>query len=185
MFTSALVQGLETGEADRDQDGLVGLDELYDYVYDKVRAATPNQTPGKWAFGMEGELYIARRSRPVTTPAPLPPELRQAIDSPLAGVRAGAVQELARCCAAAMRGWRWPPGWPWNSSPTTTAARWPLLPPPRSSRQRPYRRPHRRQTRPPTASERREHPQLPNPASSRIRRGPRPPRPKQMRSASH
>ena len=23
---------------------------------------------------------------------------------------------------AGMRGWRWPPGWPWNSSPTTTAA---------------------------------------------------------------
>src|SRR5262249_37086788 len=59
VFTSALVQGLATGEADRDQDGLVGLDELYDYVYDKVRAATPNQTPGKWTFGVEGELYIA------------------------------------------------------------------------------------------------------------------------------
>ncbi len=96
VFTSALVQGLETGEADRDQDGLVGLDELYDYVHDKVQAATPNQTPGKWTFGMEGQLYIARRSRPVTTPAPLPAELLQAIDSPLAGVRAGAVQELAR-----------------------------------------------------------------------------------------
>jgi hypothetical protein len=95
VFTSALVHGLATGEADQDQDGLVGLDELYDYVYDRVRAATPNQTPGKWTFGMEGELYIARRARPVTTPAPLSSELRQAIDSPLAGVRAGAVQELA------------------------------------------------------------------------------------------
>jgi outer membrane protein assembly factor BamB len=95
VFTSALVQGLETGDADRDQDGLVGLDELYDYVYDKVRAATPSQTPGKWTFGMEGELHIAHRSHPVSTPALLPPELRQAIESPLAGVRAGAVQELA------------------------------------------------------------------------------------------
>ncbi|NKE62672.1 caspase family protein, partial [Lentzea sp. PSKA42] len=48
VFTSALVEGLESGEADRDQDGHVGLDELYDYVYDRVRSVTPHQTPGKW-----------------------------------------------------------------------------------------------------------------------------------------
>jgi hypothetical protein len=94
VFTSALVQGLETGDADRDQDGLIALDELYEYVYDKVRAATPNQTPGKWTFGVQGELVIARRRRPVATPAPLPPALQDAIDSPLAAVRVGAVQEL-------------------------------------------------------------------------------------------
>jgi hypothetical protein len=95
VFTSALVEGLETGEADRDQDGLVGLDELYDYVYDRVRAVTPNQTPGKWAFDVQGDLVIARARR-VTTPAPLPPELQQAIDHPISAVRASAVQELAR-----------------------------------------------------------------------------------------
>jgi len=44
-------QAAERDDADRDQDGMVGLDELYEYVYDKVRAATPNQTPGKWTFG--------------------------------------------------------------------------------------------------------------------------------------
>lgn len=32
VFTSALVEGLESGDADRDQDGHVGLDELYEYV---------------------------------------------------------------------------------------------------------------------------------------------------------
>jgi hypothetical protein len=96
VFTSALVEGLETGDADRDQDGLIALDELYEYVYDKVRAATPNQTPGKWTFGFQGELVIARRRRPVTTPAPLPHALQEAIDSPLAAVRVGAVHELTR-----------------------------------------------------------------------------------------
>jgi Caspase domain len=95
VFTAALVEGLATGEADRDQDGWVSLDELYDYVFDQVRQRNPHQTPSR-DVEMQGDLFIARRSQPVSTPAPLPPELRLAVDSPLAGVRAGAVQELAR-----------------------------------------------------------------------------------------
>ena len=96
VFTSAMVRGLTTGEADRDQDGYVDLDELYDYVYDEVRAVTPHQTPGKWTFGVQGDLVIARRGHPVTEPSTLPPDLQHSLDSPLAGVRAGAVGELAR-----------------------------------------------------------------------------------------
>ena len=94
VFTSALVSGLETGEADRDQDGQVALDELYDYIYDKVQSVTPHQTPCKWTYGVRGELFIARRSRPVTKPSPLPDDIRQAIENRLASVRLGAVQEL-------------------------------------------------------------------------------------------
>jgi TM2 domain-containing membrane protein YozV len=96
VFTSALVEGLDTGDADRDQDGQVALDELYDYVYDKVRESTPNQTPGKWTFGVQGDIYVARRARPVTKPATLPGELQEAIDHPMAGMRIGAVHELTQ-----------------------------------------------------------------------------------------
>ncbi len=96
VFTNAMVRGLSTGEADRDQDGYVDLDELYDYVFDSVRTVTPHQTPGKWTYGVQGDLVIACRARPVTDPAPLPAELQQSVESPLAGVRGGAVAELAR-----------------------------------------------------------------------------------------
>ena len=41
LFTAALVRGLATGEADRDEDGWVSLNELYDYVFDRVRGGQP------------------------------------------------------------------------------------------------------------------------------------------------
>lgn len=93
VFTSALVEGLATGEADLDQDGWVSLNELYEYVFDRVREQNPQQTPSR-DVEMQGELYVARRSHPVTEPAPLPPELLQMIDSPLATLRVGAIAEL-------------------------------------------------------------------------------------------
>ena len=96
VFTTALVEGLETGDADQDLDGMVALGELYDYVYARVRDSTPNQTPSQWTFGVQGDLYIAKRARPVTTPSSLPNELQAILENPLAIVRSGAVQELAR-----------------------------------------------------------------------------------------
>ncbi|SNY50261.1 caspase family protein [Paractinoplanes atraurantiacus] len=76
VFTSALVEGLATGEADRDQDGWVSLNELYDYVFDRVRERTPHQTPSR-DIEMQGELYVARSRRPipeVRPPAAAPAE---------------------------------------------------------------------------------------------------------------
>ena len=104
IFTSAIVQGLESGEADRDGDSRVSVDELYDYVYDRVREATPNQTPSKWTFDVHGDLYVARSPFREPEPVPLPVELRAAMESPFANVRAGAVEELAHLLAGADAG---------------------------------------------------------------------------------
>ena len=60
LFTHYLIEGLRTGAADRDEDGQITIDELYDYVYDHVLNDTPKQTPGKWAFGQQGEIVIAQ-----------------------------------------------------------------------------------------------------------------------------
>jgi len=89
VFTSALVEGLRTGEADLDGDGLVSLDELYDYVYDRVRERNPAQTPTK-SIEMSGDLYLARSRRR----AQLPAELTAALAAPNVFTRVGAVSGL-------------------------------------------------------------------------------------------
>jgi|CZKY01.1.fsa_nt_gi hypothetical protein len=63
VFNRNIVRGLETGEADLNGDGLISMDELYNYVYDRVSAETPSQLPRKWALEGEGELIIARNPR--------------------------------------------------------------------------------------------------------------------------
>lgn len=96
LFTSALAEGIRTGDADRDQDGQVSLDELYDYVFDTVRDKTPNQTPSKFEFGTQGEIFIARNPHRRIAEAALAAELVTLAEHPVAGVRVGAVQELAQ-----------------------------------------------------------------------------------------
>ena len=59
VFTSAVVSGLETGDADRDGDRRISVSELYEYVSEHVRRATPHQRPGMLSQ-LEGELYVAR-----------------------------------------------------------------------------------------------------------------------------
>jgi hypothetical protein len=92
-FTSALVEGLATGDADRDEDGWVSLNELYDYVFDKVREQNAHQTPSR-QVEMEGELYLAHSRRRRIPPAPLPPDLQAAIADPNMYTRLGAISEL-------------------------------------------------------------------------------------------
>ncbi len=93
VFTTALVEGLATGEADRDEDGWVSLDELYDYLFDRVREQNPHQTPSR-DVEMQGELYLARSRRRRIRPLPIPPNLEDARTDSNMFTRIGAVTEL-------------------------------------------------------------------------------------------
>lgn len=89
VFTGNLVRGLKTGEADRDADGHITIDELYDYVHDRVVDETPEQRPAKWNFGVQGRIIIARNTNPVIKSVELPSELMQSIQDLRHWVREG------------------------------------------------------------------------------------------------
>jgi hypothetical protein len=95
LFTAALVDGLRTGAADLDRDGLVSVDDLYAYVYEQARTANPHQSPEKKWGDIRGDFFIARNPHPPPpAPEPLPAKLAEALESPYTAVRSGAVQEL-------------------------------------------------------------------------------------------
>jgi 8-oxo-dGTP pyrophosphatase MutT (NUDIX family) len=60
LFTKHLIVGLETGEADKDGDGWVSMNELYDYVQSHVVAENPAQQPTKHVKEERGGLLIMK-----------------------------------------------------------------------------------------------------------------------------
>jgi molecular chaperone DnaK (HSP70) len=63
VFTSAVVRGLRDGAADLDGDGLVSVNELYDYVHEQVRQRIAGQTPTLSVDSAQGTIYVARSPR--------------------------------------------------------------------------------------------------------------------------
>jgi Caspase domain len=88
LFTSFLVEGIKTGAADVDQDGDISLDELYDYVHDRVTLEMPQQRPKKQE-DVDGKIVIARNVNWT-----LPSHLAHAIESPIAPQRLSALAGL-------------------------------------------------------------------------------------------
>ena len=72
LFTRAVVEGLRSGEADVNGDGLVSVDELYEFVFDHMRNRTTSQTPGIEGV-VRGEIIIATAPRREKEPDPVPP----------------------------------------------------------------------------------------------------------------
>jgi beta-lactam-binding protein with PASTA domain len=74
-FTEAVVTGIGTGAADRSGNGRITVDDLYDYVYQRIVAGPSPQRPRKMGQG-EGQVLVAEvaRTRPEPPLPPAPPE---------------------------------------------------------------------------------------------------------------
>ena len=96
LFTHYLVEGLE-GEADWDGDGRITVDELYDYAYEKVKLATPKQTPSKFSSKQQGEIVLRQNTRleDIRTVS-LSADLIDEIEDTRPYVREAAVQKLEK-----------------------------------------------------------------------------------------
>ncbi len=94
-FTQALVDGLRTGEADRDEDGNVSINELFDFLEQRVRESSPSQTPTKSAVNQTGDWVIARSTR-VPSVQLLPERVQQLLKSRETIDRLEAIIDLER-----------------------------------------------------------------------------------------
>ncbi|MEX0789458.1 MAG: caspase family protein [Actinomycetota bacterium] len=92
VFSKCLVQGLRTGDADLDRDGEIGVDELYEYLFEKVVEEVPHQKPGISSRQMHGKLVVAKSVR---RKGDLPSQLMAAVGSSLPGLKLGAIRELS------------------------------------------------------------------------------------------
>ena len=61
IFTSAIVDGIKSWKADRDNNNQISITELYDYVDGYVNERTPHQRPSMWSLDTQGEMIIAER----------------------------------------------------------------------------------------------------------------------------
>ncbi|MDJ0535350.1 MAG: substrate-binding domain-containing protein [Xenococcaceae cyanobacterium MO_207.B15] len=60
VYTRYLVEGIETGDADLDGDGVVSIDEWHDYASTKVRAVQPSMSPGIYAVREGFKIRVAK-----------------------------------------------------------------------------------------------------------------------------
>ncbi len=62
IYTHYLVEGIRTGGADRDNDGMISVEELHTYARDKVKEAAPAMTPEFYPFREGGHKILLAKS---------------------------------------------------------------------------------------------------------------------------
>lgn len=62
VFTKHLIAGIETGEADTNSNGVITIEDLYNYLYPRV-CEESHQEPTRWNVDTRGQLIIANSGR--------------------------------------------------------------------------------------------------------------------------
>ncbi len=60
VYTRYIVEGIETGAADTDDDGMISVDELHEYAYKKVQEAAPAMKPEIYAVREGFKIKLAK-----------------------------------------------------------------------------------------------------------------------------
>lgn len=97
VFTRHLIDGIESGAADRDLTGRITLAELFAHIRENLRRDAPGQDPQPFYDGLDGSVVVALNPVPVALPADIAAriaardtdERARAVDPLLALVRAG------------------------------------------------------------------------------------------------
>ncbi|EGJ35207.1 uncharacterized caspase domain protein [Moorena producens 3L] len=63
IYTQYLVQGIETGEADLNGDRVISLDELHEYIENKIKETLPVMTPKIYTDQEGSKIQIAKAPR--------------------------------------------------------------------------------------------------------------------------
>jgi hypothetical protein len=94
VFTRALVEGIETGEADDDDDGNITIDEIFKYAEKKLAQSSTRQQPLKYDLELSGEIILSRS--PINSPRRLPNDYSVLVNNSHSQVRLIAIELLAK-----------------------------------------------------------------------------------------
>ncbi|MEO0834934.1 MAG: hypothetical protein AAFY16_02865 [Cyanobacteria bacterium J06642_3] len=62
IYTHYLIEGMETGGADRDNDSMISVDELHEYAKNKVQEVLPAMKPEIYAIKEGYKIFLAKAS---------------------------------------------------------------------------------------------------------------------------
>ena len=60
VYTRYLIEGIRSGAADRDEDGYVSVDELHDYVVEKLEKAAPGMSPQRYVKRDGEKIHLTK-----------------------------------------------------------------------------------------------------------------------------